>query len=204
MTEQIEQFLKEAIIPDLEKGRPNFDAPHTLEVVNWVKKIMQEHPELGLDRDVMIIAAYAHDWGYSGLFEEKKNLKLKDISKVKPLHMQIGSQKIRDLLKNNIFSFLAEDQKKRIVHLVSIHDKVSELEEVDELVLAEADTLSGLDVSSVKPTFDHESNRKYMEAVANWRLPRFITDFGRGEVQRLFKLRTDYYDEKMKSEGVLD
>ncbi len=197
MTEQIEQFLRETIIPDLEKGRPNFDAPHTLEVVNWIKKIMQGHPELNLDQDVLIIATYAHDWGYSGLFGDKKNLSSTDVISAKPRHMEIGSQKIEELLENNIFSFLTENQKKRIIHLVAVHDKVPELKDTDELVLAEADILSGLDVENVKPTFDPESNRKFMESVARRRIPRFVTDFSKKEVERLFRARTAYYEKAL-------
>jgi hypothetical protein len=192
--EKIEQFLRDAIIPDLEKGRPNFDAPHTLEVVSWIKKIMAEHPELNLDQDALIIAAYAHDWGYSGLFEGKDRLNSAEVTSMKPLHMEIGAKKTEKLLKNEIFSFLSDKQKERIVHLVFMHDKIHDLTETDELVLAEADILSGLDVESLKPTFDHESNVKFMESVARRRIPRFITDFSKKEVERLFKLRLEYYE----------
>lgn len=194
MTKQIEQFLRDAIIPDLERGRANFDAPHTLEVVAWVKKIIEEHPELELDQDVMIISAYAHDWGYSGLFGDKKNLKLSDVAKAKPLHMEIGAEKIRNLLENEIFSYLTSKQKERIIHLVSVHDKVPELEDDDELILAEADVLSGLDVTGDKSTFDHESNKRYMESVARRRIPRLMTDFSKREVGRLLEARIAYYE----------
>lgn len=195
--EKVEQFLRDTIIPDLEKGRSNFDAPHTLEVVGWIKKIMTEHPELNLDQDVLIIAAYAHDWGYSGLFEGKDRLNSTDVTNMKPLHMEIGAKKTVELLRNEIFSFLSDKQRERIVHLVFMHDKIHDLTDTDELVFAEADILSGLDVENVKPTFDPESNRKFMESVARRRIPRFVTDFSKKEVERLFKARLAYYEEKM-------
>jgi len=58
---KIEEYLKEKILPDLEKSRGGFDAIHTLEIVEWIKKIIDHNPELKLDREVLIIAAYAHD-----------------------------------------------------------------------------------------------------------------------------------------------
>lgn len=70
-----------------------------------------------------------------------------------------------------------------------------ELEDDDELILAEADVLSGLDVTGDKSTFDNESNKRYMESVARRRLPRFITDFSKREVGRLLEARIAYYEE---------
>ena len=33
----LEKYLKEKILPDLEKSRGGFDGIHTLEVVSWLK-----------------------------------------------------------------------------------------------------------------------------------------------------------------------
>ena len=60
---RIEEYLKEKILSDLERGRPDFDKTHTLAVVYWLNKIVEHSPELCLDNDVLLISAYAHDWG---------------------------------------------------------------------------------------------------------------------------------------------
>ena len=57
----------------------------------------------------------------------------------------------------------------------------------------EADTLGALDVSFVKPTFDFESNERYMKEVKEKRVPRFITEFGKSMVKKLIQQRADYY-----------
>lgn len=64
----MEQALINAILPELEKGRPNFDRPHTVAVVIKVKEIIKNNPQLKLDEAVLIVAAYSHDWGYADLF----------------------------------------------------------------------------------------------------------------------------------------
>ena len=75
----IEKLLSETIYPQLEKGRPNWDKPHTISVVEKMKEILEHSPTLKVDKVVLLIAAYAHDWGYSGLFEDGKKLNLDDV-----------------------------------------------------------------------------------------------------------------------------
>jgi len=194
MENSYEGFLQQSIFPELEKGRPNFDEPHTESVVAHLKQIIARSPELNLDKDVLVIAAHAHDWGYSGLFQDGKPItNYADVANVKVEHAKIGAQKVGKLLENPLFDFLTSSQKERVIHLVSVHDRVEELTDPDELVLMEADTLGGLDVDRVKPTFDQESNAKYMTGVRRKRLSRFITEYGKQQFERLFKLREDYY-----------
>ena len=169
---ELEDYLKKKILSDLEKGRPNFDKPHTLEVVAYVKRILKYAPSIKVDKDVLIIAAYAHDWGYSGLFKNNKPLDFKDVSNAKKQHMILGAEKLSRLLKDDFFSFLTKEQKQRCVDLVAIHDKINKLKDIDELILMEADMLSGLDVKSVKPTFDFDSNKKYLHLVETKRIPK--------------------------------
>ncbi|QQS39124.1 HD domain-containing protein [Candidatus Woesebacteria bacterium] len=188
-----EKVLQDAIFPELEKGRPNWDKPHTETVVCYVKKIIEKSKELNLDEDVLIIAAYAHDWGYARLFEKGKRLSLEDINKAKKVHMIIGADNIKNLLTSDEFDFLSNKQKRRVEHLVRVHDNLDILQDTDELVLMEADTLAGLDVKSVKPSFDAVSNARYMRSVYTKRYPLFITDYALDLFAKLFKQRQDYY-----------
>jgi hypothetical protein len=185
--------LKERILPDLEKSRGGFDKIHTLEVVDWLKQIIEHNPDLKLGKEVLLIAAYAHDWGYSDIFKEGETMQFEKVENAKTLHMKLGAKKLEELLKDDFFSFLTDKQKERSIHLVAVHDKKFELKDVDELVLMEADMLSSLDVSSEKPVFDAESNEKFMEAMLTTRIPKFITDFSKKEAKRLVKARGDYF-----------
>ena len=191
--DKVEKYLKKKILPDLEKGRPNFDKPHTLAVVYWLKQIINHNPQLGLDKVVLLIAAYAHDWGYGGMFEQKKQAQYEEVKNAKIEHMKRGAAKLQKLLNDSFFSCLTDEQKERAIHLVAVHDNLSILKDSDELVLMEADTLGALDVSFVKPTFDFESNERYMKEVKEKRVPRFITEFGKSMVKKLIQQRADYY-----------
>lgn len=191
--ENCKRFLQDTIFPDLEKGRSDFDKPHTKAVVEHTKGIVDNSSEHNLDRDVLIIAAYAHDWGYSGLFRDDKPLDYDGVSDAKKAHMKIGADKLKELLKDEVFSFLSEKQKLRVIHLVQVHDDLKVLKDTDELVLMEADTLGSLDVEKVKPTYDKTSNDKYMEEVLKKRFPLFVTEYGKKQFRRLYEARKSFY-----------
>lgn len=190
---ELEKYLNEKILPDLEKSRGGFDKVHTLEVVDWLKQIIEHNQNLKLDEYVLLIAAYAHDWGYADLFKEKEKMNFEKVENAKKLHMKIGAEKTRVLLGDDFFSFLTDEQKKRCIHLVAVHDKKFELKDADELILMEADMLSSLDINTVKPIFDADSNEKFMEAMLTTRIPNFITNFSKKEAEKLIKIRKDYY-----------
>ncbi|MFH1956643.1 MAG: HD domain-containing protein [Patescibacteria group bacterium] len=194
----LEKYLKEKILPDLEKSRGGFDKIHTLEVVAWLKQIINHNPELKLNKAVLLIAAYAHDWGYADIFRDGQVMNFEMIENAKKLHMELGAKKIQILLDDNFFSFLTNAQKSRCIHLVAVHDKKFEIKDVDELVLMEADMLSALDVNTNKPVLDVESNKRFMEAMLTTRIPKFITEFSKNEAKRLIQTRKDYYKKKGK------
>jgi N-acetylglucosaminyldiphosphoundecaprenol N-acetyl-beta-D-mannosaminyltransferase len=199
----IEKYLQEKILPDLEKSRGGFDRIHTLEVVDWLKQIISHNPELKLDETVLTIAAYAHDWGYSEIFKDGQVMNFEIIENAKKLHMELGAKKIEKLLQADIFSFLTAEQKVRCVHLVAVHDKKFEIKAVDEIILMEADVLSGLNINTKKPILDAESNVKFMDSMLNIRIPKFITEFSKNEAKRLIRIRKDYFRKLEKSYKVL-
>lgn len=190
--DKIEKFLQKKIFPDLEQGRYDWDLPHTKLVVKKIKKIIKENPELNLDEAVLIIAAYAHDWGYADLFKGSRE-GARYNKEYKRKHMEISANKLKELLKDPIFDKLSKKQKDRAIHIVSVHDKITEIDETDELVFMEADTLAGLDVTEVQPSYSKEFNDKYMKFAKESRAVRFITEYSKREFERLFKLRKEFY-----------
>lgn len=193
-----EEYLKKKILPDLVDSRGGFDKIHTLEVVDWIKRIIDHNSQLRLDRVVLIIAAYAHDWGYSGIFKKDQVMNNKIIDSAKPLHMVLGAEKTRKLLADDFFSFLTDKQKERCIHLVAVHDKKYEIKDTDEVILMEADMLSTLDVDTDKSVIDAESNKAVMDSILNIRLPKFITKFSKHEAKRLIQRRINYFKEREK------
>lgn len=189
----IEKYLQDKIFPDLETSRNGFDRIHTQEVVVWLKKIIKHNPKLKLNETVLLIAAYAHDWGYSDIFNEGQVMRFEIVQKAKPLHMILGAKKIKALLKDKFFSFLTAKEKARCVHLVAVHDKKDQLKDADELVLMEADMLSALQIGKGKPVYDAKSNEKMMKEIVANRIPRFITAFSKKEAKKLIKKRENYY-----------
>lgn len=193
MNEQIESFLQKSIFPELERGRPNFDKPHTTGVVHHIKEIIKQNPERNLDEDVLIISAYAHDWGYSNLFNDGRPIDLDRVKEEKPLHAKLSAEKVTKLLDNPIFEYLSPERKARIAHLVAMHDRLDELKDTDELILMEADTLGGLDVTFITPTFDKDSNERIMNGFRKRRQPLLITDYAKTMFEKVFQSRVDFY-----------
>lgn len=195
---EVEEYLKEKILPDLVDSRGGFDKIHTLEVVDWIKQIIDHNPQLKLDQIVLIIAAYTHDWGYSDIFKKGQVMTEEILKPAKPLHMVLGAEKTKKLLNDKFFSFLTDKQKKRCIHLVAVHDKKYEIDATDEIVLMEADMLSTLDVDSEKGVIDPKSNKALMDSILNIRLPKFITQFSKDEAEKLIQKRIKYYKELEK------
>jgi hypothetical protein len=178
---QLEAQLVDVIFPDLERGRPKWDMPHTRLVVQRLKELLAADEVPGLDRTVLLIAAYAHDWGYADLFAGKPDIGMDEVKAMKPLHMRLGSEKLAGLLAGPGYSWLEPGRAARAVHLVSVHDNLPTLTDPDELLLMEADTLGGLGGSPENSTFDPDSSERYLRGVLARRLPLFITEYGKRE-----------------------
>lgn len=196
MDNTVEIFIQTHIFPELERGRPNFDKPHTQGVVHHIKEIIKLNPQLNLDQDVLIISAYAHDWGYAGLFQDGRPINLDRVKEEKLLHAKLSAEYVTKLLQNSIFDYLSDKRKARIAHLVAMHDRLEELKDTDELILMEADTLGGLDVAFITPTFDWNSNERVMNGSRNRRQPLLITDYAKEMYEKVFQSRIDFYVNK--------
>jgi len=196
--EHIETFLREKILPELEKGRPNVDKPHTECVVKKLKELLDHAPKnLNLDRTVLLITAYTHDWGYTGLFDKGRPAQYDEIQNMKKLHMKVGAEKTEKLLRNPVFDKLTKEQKERIIYLVRTHDSFNRvIEDADERVFIEADTLGVLDLNPKYLTFNKESNDKYIKETYRKRFPVFLTEWGKKEFKRLMGERIELYEKK--------
>ncbi len=195
-TKKLEDFLQEKIFPDVERGRLG-DKPHTLLVAKYLKEIVKSLANEKLDLDVLLIAGYAHDWGYTDMFKGGESLRLATIGAQKDSHMLAGLQKLQKLLKDDFFNFLTEARKERAAHLVSVHDKLENLKEIDELVLMEADSLGGMDIDVMGVFQYKESEERFMKKSKTLRFSKSISDYGKAEYERLYKKRIKYFQKEM-------
>lgn len=184
-----EQYLLDTIVPDLERGRPGWDKPHTLKVVEYVKAICDayDNPD-DLDRDVLIIAAYLHDYGYM-YFLDELGAGGPTTGSAKQKHATKSAEKWLEIQDNPVFAFMSSAQKSRTEHLIRVHDEVYDLQDTDELVLMEADTLGALGTSS---DVDSASDKYqyYLRATQDKRISRFITPYAIKEADKLMTMLT--------------
>ena len=176
----------------LRQGRQEWDEPHTRAVVYYAEEIARKE---GLDTLVLVSAAWLHDIGYFGMFKEGESEQYEQVMDRKKAHMEVGAKMAEDFLKRpEIQSFYTPEQRDRVVHLVSVHDKIEELREIDEIALMEADTLGAIDTERVKPTFDKENARKYIENdLTLRRYGRFLTITGVNLFNQLFPKFEAYF-----------
>jgi Asp-tRNA(Asn)/Glu-tRNA(Gln) amidotransferase C subunit len=190
----IEETLQKIILLDLEKGRKDFDRPHTKAVVYWTKEILNRLNLSESKNKVLITAAYAHDWGYIGLFEDIDSTNLELVHQMKLKHMERGAKMIYDLLSNRLSKYFTTDEIAQVTHLVDIHDKLEELKSEDEIILMEADTLGSIDVDKVKPTYSKADTELMIKReIRGRRLPIFRHDWAKIEAEKLIQKRLAWY-----------
>ena len=172
MDKSLEKELKKEVLKYLEKGRPNWDAPHSLAVVHWMKELLET--ESG-DSRVLIPAAYLHDIGYADMFDVS-NYNDQGVHDMRDKHMQAGVDYSKKIL-NKVGGF-EKHEIKRILHLVGMHDYLDEIVESDEQILFEADSLGQIDVDRVKSTWGDKDYKKFINHYKQNRAPRFKTETG--------------------------
>jgi putative nucleotidyltransferase with HDIG domain len=176
--EELEKKVEEYALEFLLKGRKEWDEPHTRAVVYYAESIARAN-----DLDVLVLktTAWLHDIGYFAMFENTDSKNYDSVMDKKAMHMVNGA-KLADkfLSRPEIKTYYSDEQKERIIYLVSVHDKIEELAADDEVALMEADTLGAIDISKVATTFDKENAIKYVEKdLMGRRYPKFRTELGK-------------------------
>jgi putative nucleotidyltransferase with HDIG domain len=184
ITAELENKIEEFAVSLLRQGRKDWDEPHTRAVVYYAHKLGEGKD---INQKVLITAAWLHDIGYIGLFDEDSQYRtFEEIKQRKALHMEKGAEMAKEFLNQaGIREFYNPDEIDRVIHLVKVHDKLSELKDLDEIILAEADTLGALDYKRVKHTLDQKSMESWIEGVKRKRAPIFATDMGKKYLREL-------------------
>jgi hypothetical protein len=156
----------------LKKGRPEWDAPHTIETVNWMNRLVDAE---GGNRKLLTSTMWLHDIGYSGMFDDRE-CNYDSISSAKAEHMLRGSEIAKDILTKLEYQ---PNEIVRISELVSIHDTPKLLESPYEIMVMEADTLGQVSQFHISPFSAKEDNTKFINYIKNLRLPIFKTVAGK-------------------------
>ncbi|MDP2750378.1 MAG: HD domain-containing protein [Nanoarchaeota archaeon] len=191
LNKTLEIKVKNISLSYLRKGRPNFDVPHTLCAVFWMKKILKKE---NADEKCLLTAVYFHDVGYSCMFN--KTADYEQVIKNKKTHMKRGSA-----IAKKELSRLKEYSNKEIVKIskfICNHDKLKEIKNREETLLMEADSLGMVDVIRIKPTFGAENWTKFYEDFKRLRVPLFKTKISKKFLTILLKKADRYYEKQMK------
>ncbi len=191
----VERILRQLILKDLaNKGRPSWDKPHTEAVVYWMKELLRRLDKPNLNSQVLITAAYAHDWGYAGLFQQKSPITIDQARTKKTAHQTRGARWIERLIYQRLSRHFSEPEILRVTHLVLSHDSINKLETEDELLLMECDALGMIDVERVTPTLSPAENQYLLDtSLYNKRLPKFIHPEAKEIAEKLLQQREVYY-----------
>ena len=164
--------MKSKVIPYLEKGRPNWDAPHTLETVDWIKRLLKTE---GGNRKILISTMYLHDIGWYNLFDDE-DCNYDKVKSKRDEHMKQGAKLSREILNELHYS---PDEIDRIAHIVSIHDNLKKIESPYEFLVMEADVLGQLSAPQKNTGFSRDDYIKFTTFVKDKRRPLFRTKTGK-------------------------
>ncbi len=156
--------------------KDDWNYPHSLKTAKYMKKICEEK---NANEKILVTAAYLHDIGYAGLI--RKDYTLDERIKAKKEHMEKGAEKAEEILKEFDYS---QEEINEIKRLIKIHDKLKELKNRNDFLLAEADSLGGL-ATRENSSFNEKEIQRYLQIFKKIRIPLIKTNFGRKEVQKL-------------------
>ncbi|MFH0961296.1 MAG: HD domain-containing protein [archaeon] len=197
LSKNLERLLKRRIFPELEHGRRKFDVPHTKAVVKYGKLLSRKVNVSEKGRVLLMIACYCHDWGYSETFGDEKNSSdYSDVQAAKKSHAEIGARKTSELLSEKSFDFLSKSDKGKIVELVGTHDRLGMAKNLLGTLLFEADVLGAVWPEGKRPFYGVEANERFLKEEIGREGPLFKTATGKMLLEKLLRLRADYYAKK--------
>ena len=139
----------------LNKARPG-DWNHALRVVSWVKKLSQK----GEDTRLLIVAAYLHDVGWSGVWKGNK-IELNKMLRLESIANKNTTIFVKKILSELNFSLNDQSIVTRLIKAADKHESSNH----NEAIIVDADNLSKLSVKHVKEKYRPES---YKEIIEKW------------------------------------
>jgi uncharacterized protein len=147
-----EKSLLEEVKKYLEKARPG-DLDHTLRVVELIKELLKTEKS---DPDILIPAAYLHDVGQSGLFEEGEKVDTKINQDKLKEHMRKGALISKEILTKLNYP---KESIEKISWIISVHDNWYTEDDYEVGILMDADNLSKLDIIDIKRKYKNPKEK---------------------------------------------
>jgi hypothetical protein len=180
LSKKIEEQIKVETLKLLAIGKPDWDIPHTLCAVSWMRKLIQAE---GGNEKILIPVMYFHDTGYEEL---RKGYNYDDSIAAKPKHAEIGALNAKKFLPK--LKYFAPKEIERIAYLISNHDKHNDITEPDRQLVFEADGLAQIDWYNCSPNFDKKNCQKFIDNyVKKERIPYLKTEFGKTIFKKLLR-----------------
>ncbi|MBI4973198.1 hypothetical protein HZC27_01165 [Candidatus Roizmanbacteria bacterium] len=121
------------------------DWEHAKRVVSWIKELAGDRVDINL----LIIAGYIHDIGWSGLVPKDKKLTRTELLKLQPQADKQTNTLVKKVLSD--FSF-TEDEMNKILRLIKATETYDASQE-DEMILVDSDNLSKTSPEHVKEKY---------------------------------------------------
>jgi hypothetical protein len=186
LPKKIEETIRDEAINLLEKGKPDWDIPHTLNAVRWIKKLSKHE---GGDERILVPAMYLHDTGYPIL---KMGYTYEDMIRSKKLHAKRGASNAKKILA--AIGGFSRTEIEKIAYLIANHDKHTGLYSLDRKLVFEADGLAQIDWGKSRPNFDRKNRVKFLKKYfAEERgADRWHTETGKKYLKILLKKAEEY------------
>jgi hypothetical protein len=153
------------------------DWEHALRVVKWVKELGRGRDDL----DLLVVAAYIHDIGWSGVVPKGK-IDLDEMINLEPKANENSPRLISEVLTALQF---ADAEIQKVNRLVMAADK-HRSEREDEAIIVDADSLSKLCLEHLQEKYQPES---FSKLIALWKgelASRVMTQQGKELFPKLF------------------
>jgi HD superfamily phosphodiesterase len=191
LKKETEQGIKKAVLDNIgDGGRGDWDIPHTLCTVKWMKKLIEEN---GGEERVLVPAMYFHDSCYP---TQKAGYSFEESQKMKKMHAKRGADFAREVI-GRIRGF-SQEEITEIYRLVKNHDIHNNISDHNRQLVFEADGLAQLDWQDCPPNFDRENCLRWIQKYFEVERPMELwkTELGRKTIQALKKKTIEYWKDK--------
>lgn len=187
---KLENRVKKEVLKMLKKGKPDWDLPHTLDSVKWMKKLVKYE---GGNEKVLVTAMYFHDVGYTSL---PRGYSYEDVTKVKKErdHAKVGARMAGVILEK--IGGYTDREIEKIIHLVRLHSRHTNIKSRERQLVFEADGLAQINWHECPPNFDKKNCLEWLEKYLSVERPmkRWKTKTGKKYFRHLLKKSETYWD----------
>lgn len=185
MNSELEEKVEKEAIRLLKNGKPDWDIPHTLDAVDWIRKLTAKE---GGNEKILVTAIYLHDTGYPPL---ESGYDFNDLIKSKNAHAEIAA-KNAELFLEKIDDF-SKEERIEIVRLIENHDKHDNVKDLNRQLIMEADGLAAINWYKVTPNFDKKNCLKFLEYFKKEKGIHYKTKTGKKFLEALLIKAEEYW-----------